>query len=319
MGGSGVARAEGRATLAHRATWGYTLPSRSTDRVELDAWSTVAVQAEEHGFADVWVTENTLDRVYSLDPVVALSAAAAVTSRIRLGVAVSMTAVHSPVTVAHQWASLDVVSGGRAVLATGLGRPEHFRDFGVPQERRVGRFLEGLRVMRALWSHGDSDALPFRGEFYDVEHGFALEPVQRPLPVWFGGGHANALARAARHADGWMASGQSGVRAFAGSVATLRARLDELGRDVSAFPISKRVFLMVDETPARALAALERWFGEAYGDPSLAHTSGVYGTAEHVAETLHDLIDAGATHLLLNPVSRHLQQLEAVVELLDRH
>jgi alkanesulfonate monooxygenase SsuD/methylene tetrahydromethanopterin reductase-like flavin-dependent oxidoreductase (luciferase family) len=91
--------------------------------------------------------------------------------------------------------------------------------------------------------------------------------------------------------------------------------LEKAGRDPAAFPISKRVFMAVDERPATARAELNRWFTEVYHNPAGTDASGIHGTPEQVAERLEELVASGANHLLLNPVSRHLEQLEAVAEL----
>ena len=68
--------------------------------------------------------------------------------------------------VAHQWATLDFVSGGRAILGVGLGRAHHYRDFEVPEERRVRRFREEVELIRALWTEEKVD---YRGQIYQVE------------------------------------------------------------------------------------------------------------------------------------------------------
>ena len=102
--------------LKDQIPFGMSLPHRSPDAIDMHAVRTVAQRAEALGFRDLWVTENTLDHVMCFDPVVVLTYAAAVTSRIRLGASVVVLAIHSPLLVAHQWATLDYVSGGRAVL-----------------------------------------------------------------------------------------------------------------------------------------------------------------------------------------------------------
>src|SRR5215831_18576892 len=117
-----------------------SLPHRSPDSLELTTVETVALRAEKLGFRDLWVTENTVDAGTCLDPVVALSFAASITKRIGVGAAVIVLPIHHPLTVANQWATLDFISGGRTILAVGLGRAHHYRDFQVPVARRVRRF-----------------------------------------------------------------------------------------------------------------------------------------------------------------------------------
>src|ERR1700741_639669 len=109
-----------------------SLPHRSPDPLALTTIAAVARRAEELGFRDLWVTENTVDDGTCVDPVVALTYAAAITRRIGVGASVVVLPIHHPLIVANQWATLDFVSGGGAVLPVGLGSAGHYRQFGIP-------------------------------------------------------------------------------------------------------------------------------------------------------------------------------------------
>jgi probable F420-dependent oxidoreductase len=292
--------------------FGMSLPHRSPDRIAMEAVRTVATRAEALGFRDLWVTENTLDHVTSFDPVVVLTYAAGVTSRIGLGASVLVLPVHDPRMVAHQWASLDYVSNGRALMGVGIGRPFHFQEFEVPQTGRVARFREQIELIRALWSH---EKVTHHGRFYHVDDArLGIQPVQKPLPIWMGVGHPDAIRRAAGIADGWMGAGGSTTDDFRRAVPLLRESLEAAGRDPAAFPISKRIFIAVDEKPETARAELNRWYTEVYHNPAGTDSSGVHGTPEQVRERLEEIVSMGANHLLLNPVSRHVEQLEALAK-----
>lgn len=292
---------------------GMSLPHRSPDPIDMAAVRRVAERAEALGFSDLWVTENTLDHVFSFDPALILTYAAAVTTRIRLGVAVVVLPVHNPSHVAHQYATLDVVSNGRAILGLGLGREHHYAEFQIPVEHRLTRFREGLEIVRALWTQAQVD---YEGSIYRLEHaGMVIKPVQKPHPpIWLGGNHPDAVRRAAKLGDGWMAAGGSTTAAFGKSVQILREELGKLGRDPATFPISKRVFLSVAERPADAKAELDRWFSIVYRRPGGADAGDIHGTPEQVREQLEALVAAGANHLLVNPVGRHAEQVEALAE-----
>jgi len=299
--------------LKDRIAFGMSLPHRSPDALDTVAVRAVAQRAEALGFQDLWVTENTLDHVMCLDPVVVLTYAAAVTSRIRLGASVVVLAVHSPMMVAHQWATLDYLSRGRAILGVGLGREHHYREFAVPEEGRVRRFREAVDLIRLLWTQ---ERTTYRGRFYQLEDAtMSPKPAQRPLPIWMGVGHPNAIRRAAKMADGWMGSGGSSIDEFRRSVPLLRESLVEAGRDVAKFPVSKRIFIAVDERPELARAELNRWFTDVYHNPPGTDASGIHGTPEHVRERLEEVAAMGPSHLLLNPVSCYQEQLEALAEI----
>ena len=291
--------------------FGVALPHRSPEPVDMGAMRVVAQRAEALGFRDLWVTENTLDHVFCFDPVVVLTYAAAITTTIRLGVSVVVLPVHNPIHVAHQWANLDYVSNGRAILGVGLGRDHHYQQFQVPREGRVRRFREGVELIKALWTE---PRVGYQGRILQLEDGtMAPQPVQKPRPpIWMGVGHPDAIRRAASIADGWMGSGGSSNAAFVRSVPILREALEKAGRDPATFPISKRVFLSVDERPEAARAELHRWFTLVYRNPEGTDASGIHGTPEQVRERLEELVAAGANHLLLNPIGRYAEQLEVL-------
>jgi probable F420-dependent oxidoreductase len=292
--------------------FGMSLPHRSPDSIGVDAVRTVAIRSDELGFRDLWVTENTLDHVTSFDPLTVLTYASAITTRIGLGASVLVLPVHDPRLAAHQWATLDYVSGGRALMGVGIGQPRHLREFQIPEDGRVARFREQIDLIRALWSQ---EKVTHHGRFYHLDGGrLGVRPVQKPLPIWMGVGHPDAIRRAAGIADGWMGAGGSSIEDFRRAVPLLREALEKAGRDPGAFPISKRIFISVDEKPEVARAELHRWYTEVYHNPAGTDASGIHGTPEQVRERLEAMVAMGANHLLLNPVSRHVEQLEALAE-----
>src|SRR5215472_16644453 len=154
--------------LKDKIPFGAALPHRSPEPIDMAAVIRVAQRDETLGFRDLWVTENTVDHVFCFDPVVVLTYAAAVTTTIRLGASVVVLPIHNPIHVAHQWASLDYVSNGRAILGLGLGRDHHYRQFQVPQEGWVRRFREEVELIKALWTEGK---VTFRGHIYELADG----------------------------------------------------------------------------------------------------------------------------------------------------
>jgi probable F420-dependent oxidoreductase len=299
--------------LKDQLEFGYVLPCRSWAPIDMKDVREVAVRADALGFRDLWVTENNLDESFSLDSMVVLSYAAALTQRIRVGVSVVVLPVHNPVHVAHEAVSLDYVSGGRAILGVGLGRAEEYANFGVPPERRVSRFNEQVELIKTIWTQGAHAR--FQGEFYNIEHGMTIAPVQKPHPpIWLGGSHPDSLRRAARIADGWMGAGGSTKKGFIEAVPLIRQSLESAGRDPAEFAISKRVFMAVHEDESIARAEALRWFTEVYHNPGMLETSGFAGTPAQLSSYIEELHAAGATHLLLNPIYRYQEQLETIAE-----
>ena len=212
------------------------------------AWATpqnlaaFATRAEAAGYASFWSFQRLLipqdkaagmEPVYHsvLDPMAALAYAAAVTSRIRLGVAVINTPYVSPAYLAKQAASLDVLSGGRHDLGLGIGwMPEEFTLTGASMPRRGARTAEYVEVLRNLWADGVSE---HSGEFYTVPRGMmAPKPVQPGgPPVLLGGMARPALERAGRIADGWLTSSRTDLASIGDGIGVVRAAASEAGRD----------------------------------------------------------------------------------------
>jgi probable F420-dependent oxidoreductase len=269
-----------------------------------------ATRAEALGFESLWVVEQILGSIPSLEPIELLSYVAAVTERTGLGTAVLLTALRSPVHVAKSLATLDHLSRGRLLVGVGLGaNPNIYPAYGFTAERRVARFVEGLEVMRRLWTE---PRVTFQGAFWQLENA-AMEPkpVQRPHPpLWFGAHHANALRRAVERAAGFMGAGSATTAAFAEEVKLLRARLAEAGRDPATLDVGKRVYIAVDRDRARAGRRLAEWFGAFYGRPQMGEQVSVFGHVDECLDGLHAILAAGARLLMLHPVFDELEHLE---------
>jgi probable F420-dependent oxidoreductase len=199
-----------------------------------------AAKAEAAGYGSLWTFQRLLvpegsgmDPIYHsvLDPMVAMGYTAAVTSRIRIGVAVLNMPYVSPAVVAKQAATVDVLSAGRLDLGLGLGwMPEEFTLTGGVMARRGARSAEYIDVMRRLWA---GDGAGFKGEFYTIPAGrMAPPPVQRPgPPVLMGGLAPVALQRVGRLADGWVTSSRTDLSRIGEGIAVIRSAAEEAGRD----------------------------------------------------------------------------------------
>jgi alkanesulfonate monooxygenase SsuD/methylene tetrahydromethanopterin reductase-like flavin-dependent oxidoreductase (luciferase family) len=227
----------------------------------------------------------------------------------RLGVAVLLTALRSPIHTAKSLISLDQLSGGRLDVGVGLGgQPGVYPAFGLTPERRAARFGEGIRVVKRLWTE---PRVTFAGDFYRLD-GVAMEPkpLQRPHPpLWFGGHHPNAIRRAVELGDAFMGAGSASTAAFAEQVAVLRRHLEDARRDPATFPVAKRVYVAIDADRGRAGRRLAEWFGAFYRRPELAAEVSVWGSVDDVADGLRAVTAAGAGMLMLNPVFDEEEQL----------
>jgi len=206
----------------------------------------VARAAEERGFESIFLPEHThipvarrtpypaggdLPRQYtrSVDPFVALAAAGAVTSRLKLGTGVCLVVERDPIVLAKEVATLDRVSGGRFLFGIGAGwNREEMANHGTSSATRWKLMRERVEAMVAIWTHDEAE---YHGEMVDFEPIWSWpKPAQQPHPpVIIGGAGDRALEAAARYGDGWSPI-MGRPDNLAGRIKQLHDRAAELGR-----------------------------------------------------------------------------------------
>jgi probable F420-dependent oxidoreductase len=213
----------------------------------------LAREAEARDFSSIYLPEHThipverrtppptgereLAESYkrTLDPLVALAAAASATERIRLGTGIALPAQREPIVTAKAVATLDEISGGRFVFGIGFGwNEDELENHGVTMKQRRDVVRERVLAMKELWTN---DVASFDGRFVQVSPSWSWpKPAQRPHPPVLMGGSAGPtlFAHIADYADGWIPIGGSGLGK---SLPELRRVVEEAGRDPSALQI----------------------------------------------------------------------------------
>ncbi len=222
------------------------------------------------------------------EPVVALSAFAAATQRIRLSTSVLIAPLRPPVLLAKQAATLDVISGGRLDLGLGTGwQREEYEASMLPFERRGKRLEEQVRACLALWRDAPAS---YEGETVRFEGIYSRPaPVQTPLPLWFGFAPTPLNARRiAEYGAGWLPISQSAAE-LADGVATLRKAFEAAGRDPAELQVRAQL------PPVMGLKG-----------PDLEATLG----------GLEAALDAGVTHVEVLPIvfCRKPDQIQPLLE-----
>jgi alkanesulfonate monooxygenase SsuD/methylene tetrahydromethanopterin reductase-like flavin-dependent oxidoreductase (luciferase family) len=194
------------------------------------------------GFDSIWGGEHHATPGFHYFPLLPfLQRLAAEAEGLHVGTNLILLPLHNPVEVAEIGAFLDVITGGRFLLGVGLGyRPEEFALFGVPMRERVSRLVEGIEIIRRLWTEDD---VVHQGRHWWLE-GVTIRPrpIQTPRPPILVGSQVPAgIARAARIADGWMVVPVPTVDEFA-----VEARGFAAARAAAGLPPSPHVCRLIE-------------------------------------------------------------------------
>ncbi len=278
---------------------GAFFPTRDApaDRAWIRDWAQAAegigldfVEVSDHVLGADRAARPDFEGLYDVDDAFhetfcTLAFMAAATERVGLASGVLILPQRQTALVAKQAAQVDVLSGGRLRLGVGVGwNPVEYEALGEDWTTRGRRQAEQVALMNRLWTER---AVDFEGEFDAVRHaGIAPLPIQRPIPVWFGGGAPATLRRAARLGQGWIPLGNPGSK-MAATLAELRGHVAAEGRDPAAFGI-------------------EAWIR--YGD----------GNPDGWAETAARWRELGATHLTLYTSGQGAGPLDRQIEAMRR-
>lgn len=281
---------------------GIGLPN-AVPGTEPEALTSWARRAEEAGFS----TLGTIGRlVYpGYEELIALTAAATVTSRIRLTTGVLIGPLYANSALfAKQAASLDRLSGGRLVLGVGLGgRDDDYAASGMSTRGRGHRLEEQLADMKRVWA----------GEARGSAGGIGPEPVRGGGPeLILGGSTATTFRRVAQLADGWIMGGGT-PEAFAEAAAGVDAAWQEAGREGTPRKLSLAYFALGPDARAQADAYLLHYYAFA-GDLAGQISAGAAVTADMVRSYVAAFEESGCDELILVPTSADLDQVALLAE-----
>ncbi len=253
-----------------------------------EAIATVATAAEDMGYATLWVADRLLSgalpEVYHnvIDPVGTLTFAAARTTRIRLGTSILNIPWYNPALLARQLTALDVLSNGRLRVGFGVGWMEdEFAAVGVSMRNRGERTDEALQVLKAIWT---TNPVEFHGTYYTIPKSVIRpKPVQEPHPpIYLAASTPRAMARVARHGDGWIPLGLP-IDDMAEMFAAIKSMAHDAGRDPDPLELSVRANVIVTDSP-------------------LGNDRNIYtGSLDQIASDIAATRDIGASELAFDP------------------
>jgi alkanesulfonate monooxygenase SsuD/methylene tetrahydromethanopterin reductase-like flavin-dependent oxidoreductase (luciferase family) len=280
--------------------------------VDARSWSAtadLAVWADQCGFDSIWLPEGHLRPGATASPIVALAAIAAITRHVRLGTTSLLISIHDPLRMAAEVATLDQLSGGRAILGVGRGfEPAMFKAFGIDPRDKRDRFDEALDVILAAWSakeRGDDGAFA------------APQPIQQPHPpIWVAAFGPKGLTQAARRGLPYLASPIESFATLVKNFAEHAAQLPD-GVAVNSLPVAvmRTVHVAADAASARrvregaeaefaAIAARARGAIAARA-AGAAEDRVIVGEISEVAERIAQYREVlGMNHLVVRPAAR---------------
>lgn len=311
---------------------GLRLPQRLGVDLQHDLVE-AARTAEAAGYASLWTYERLLfpetpvepyagtdvpwpeHSRQAADPLAVLTAAAVVTEKVRLGTSVLVAALHTPVQLAKELATIDQISGGRMIAGMGTGwATDELQATGATRADR-GRFLdETLDVFDAVWG---PDPVDFRGPRVVIDKASVLPKPASKIPVLLGGGGSNlgratsskAVQRIAKRADGWLplltTPGPAGAAELRGSWERIREMASQCGRDTSRMEMVVVGNVTFTDRPAGP------------------DRSAFVGTLDQVMDDVHTAMEAGADELIVDLnlqdwFTSTAQMLETAVEIRAR-
>ena len=320
-----------------RAKFGLSLSTRAVlfDWATMDDLLEAATTAEESGYFDgVWVGDNLLSKP-RVESIVTLSAIAARTETLSLGtICLASFPLRDPVLLAIQWASLDVLSGGRTILAVCNGGTasdgpqfaQELENMNVASGDRVSRLVEGVEVLRRLWSE---ERVTHHGRFYSFTDLEALpKPVQQSVPILIAANPKEQslddpvvdriLRRIATYGDGWQTDATP-VETFRQRFDRIREYAESEGRDSSKLDSCLHLMVNINDDRQQGLKEAQQFLQAYYGAGAVSQEKAdlwlACGSPDEVIEKIQEYVDAGCTTPVLRFVSPDLKgQLRRCIE-----
>ncbi|HKN00628.1 MAG TPA: LLM class flavin-dependent oxidoreductase [Candidatus Binataceae bacterium] len=303
--------------MANRTSFGFTVPQRGVF-FGIATWPEMIAMAREADrialFDSVWVGDSVMAKPRP-EAIALLGALSAATSRVKLGVGcMASFPIRDPIVFAYQWATLDLISSGRMLLAACTGivaggvSAREGGVWGIKDTARGNRMAENIAICRRLWSEDD---VTFDGKYRSFS-GVTIKPhpVQQPCPIWIAANPMpneaeKPLRRVARIADGWMSVNIfPGI--FAANWSKLSAYLKDEGKDPAAYPNIAYHNLNLNPDRNAALQESKRFLDEYYGPvfgPQMVEAWTAAGTPAQCAADLRALVEAGAKQITLRITS----------------
>ena len=303
--------------MANRVSFGFTIPQRGVF-FGIATWPQMIAMARDVDrialFDSIWVGDSVMAKPRP-DSIGLLGALSAATARVKLGVGcMASFPIRDPIVFALQWATLDLISSGRMVLAVCTGivaggvSAREGGVWGIKDGARGNRMAENIAICRRLWSE---DHVSFKGKYHSFDDVTILpRPVQQPCPIWIAANPQphqaeKPLRRVVQLADGWM-SANAFPGLFAANWEKLAVYLKEAGKDPATYPTIAYHNININPDRNAALEESKRFLDEYYGPvfaPQMVEGWTAAGTPNQCADDLRAMVQAGAKEITLRITS----------------
>jgi probable F420-dependent oxidoreductase len=275
----------------------------------------LAIDAEKEGLDYLWVGERllwplnpqtpygltpdgSLPTFYQnvLDPLETLTFAAANTNNIALGTCVIDMLFHNPVILARRFATLDVMSQGRAKCGLGIGwSKDEYQLSNVPLNNKGKRADELVQVLKKIWT---DDVVEFKGQYYNIPASkVGPKPIQKPhLPIYLGGVVTETFARIAKYADGWLAPVGGPLDVLENSIKSLREEANKGNRNANEIKILALTFPQI--TNRTNTAESQEGTRSEKGSNSQSQRSPLSGTIDEIGSDIQRIKGMGVEHII---------------------
>jgi probable F420-dependent oxidoreductase len=300
---------------------GITLPQFGPDATK-DNILKIALDAEKEGFDSIWVGERLLwplnpQTPYPgtpdgslptfqqnvLDPLETLTYISANTNKISLGTSVIDMLFHSPVILARRFATLDVLSEGRAICGLGLGwSKDEYQASNIPFEHKGERAGEFVQVLKKIWT---DNVVEFKGKFYNIPASkIGPKPIQKPhIPIYLAGFVPNTFMRIAKYADGWLPSMSGPLDFIENSVKSLKAQAIKENRNSEQI---KTIIMTFPQVSQEKSNSGDRGAGE---QQQQSQRFPLTGTIEEIGKDIKRIKEIGIEHIIFGFVGLDLDNV----------
>jgi probable F420-dependent oxidoreductase len=274
---------------------------------------------EALGLDSIWLSDRVVSQTASaapiLDPLIALAGAAARTRALKLGTSIYVLPLRNPVVAAKEMATLDFLSGGRFLVAVGVGDEDEraYTACGVPKSERGGRLDEAIPLLRRLWRE---DEVTHHSRYFHLDDITIVPKPLGPMPIWLGGRSEAALRRIGRLCDGWLPSTTTPDE-IADGIRQIQHFAAEADREVEEDHFGAVLGVCVADSRADALRLADPYLFRRRADqpPELF---AVLGSLDECRADLERYIAAGASKFVMRPACPPElldEQLDALGEL----